>query len=284
VTAPLRKILVPIDGSESSSRALEFAVERAQVAGAEIAVVLVVNELAAALTTAIPYEYADAAPLLATLDSDAESILGTAEAFVRKAGLTVKCIRLDGLPGTEILSLARESETDLIVMGSRGRSSLSLVALGSVADEVVRSAPAPVFVISDRSKRASNAGGLRHALVAVDVSPAAGLALQFACEIARIEKARLTFCTVTGNADKAKASLDSAVAVAASSGVPADTVTRSGDVAGEILSAAASVGADVIVMGTHGRSGIAEFVLGSVAQAVLAMAHVPVCTVRSAGA
>ena len=280
MTSPLRKILCPIDGSELSGRALQFAVERARVAGAEIAVVLVVNELAAALTTAIPYENADPAPLIATLDSEAESNLDAAEAFVRKAGVSVSRARLDGVPGAEILAYARDSDAGLIVMGAHGRSGYSLVALGSTTDEVVRSAPAPVFVVSRRSKRASNAGTLRHALVAVDDSPAAALAVRFACEIARVEKARVTFCTVAESEEKAKTFLDAAVAVADSFGIQAETVTRSGAAAGEIVSAASSVGADVIVMGTHGREGIAHFVLGSVAEGVLAAAEVPVCIVR----
>ena len=147
--------------------------------GAEIAVVLVVNELAAALTTAIPYEYADAAPLIATLDSEAEGNLDAAEAFVQKAGLSVKRVRLDGVPAAEIVAYARASGADLIVMGSHGRGGVSLLTLGSTADEVVRSATTPVFVISGRSKRASNAGTLRHALVAVDGSPAAALAVRW---------------------------------------------------------------------------------------------------------
>jgi nucleotide-binding universal stress UspA family protein len=117
-------------------------------------------------------------------------------------------------------------------------------------------------------------------LVAVDDSPAAALAVRFACEIARVEKSRVTFCTVAESEEKAKTFLDAAVAVADSFGIQAETVTRSGAPAGEIVSAASSVGADLIVMGTHGREGIAHFVLGSVAEGVLAAAEVPVCIVR----
>jgi nucleotide-binding universal stress UspA family protein len=274
------RIVAPIDGSELSSRALEFAIARAQPSGAEIALIIVANLVAVAETTAIPYTYVDPAPLLATLDSDADALLDAAVALVKKSGLPVSRVRLDGLPGTEILDYARACKADMIVMGTRGRTGYSFLGLGSTADEVVRSASAPVFVVSPKWKGASHAGAQRHALVAVDDSPAAGLATRFACEIARVEKACLTFCTVTGNADKAKVLLDSAAAAAVSYGVPADTVTHNGDAVGEILSAASSIGADVIVMGTHGRSGLAEFILGSVARGVLAAAHVPVCTVR----
>lgn len=276
-----RKILVPVDGSELSGQALAFAIERAQVAGAEIAVIHVVNELAAALTSAIPYENADPAPLLETLDSEAESILDAAEALVQKAGVAVSRVRLDGVPAAEIVDYARACDAGLIVMGSHGRSAFGILALGSIADEVVRSATTPVFTVSHRSKRASNAGALQHALVAVDGSPAAVLAVRFACEIARVEKTRITLCTVTENESGAKAVLDSAFAEAASSGIGAQTVTCvGGGAASEIVSVASSVDADVIVMGTHGRDGIARFVLGSVAEAVLAAAQVPVCTVR----
>lgn len=58
-------------------------------------------------------------------------------------------------------------------------------------------------------------------------------------------------------------------------------VTESGDVAGEILRAAADVQADAIVVGTHGRSGLSHLFLGSIAEKVIRRAEVPVVTVRS---
>ena len=67
----------------------------------------------------------------------------------------------------------------------------------------------------------------------------------------------------------------------ASSGVPIDTELREGIVWDEILGAARHLGAELIVMGTHGRSGIARGLLGSVAEHVVRGAHIPVMTVRA---
>jgi nucleotide-binding universal stress UspA family protein len=277
----LHKILVPIDGSNLSNDSLAFAIERSRMAGAEIAVVLVVNELVVAATTAIPYTYVDPAPLLATLDSDADSILDAAEAMVQKAGIRVTRYRLDGVPGTVLPAFARENEYDLIVMGTHGKGDFGLHELGSTAADVVRAASVPVFVVSIRTRRKSNAAALQQVLVAVDGSPAASSAVRFACQIASAENARVTLCTVTEHETQAKILLDSEIAVAASLGIRAETVTRTGGAAAHgIVSVASSIDADAIVMGTHGRAGFAHFVLGSVAEAVLAAADVPVCTVR----
>lgn len=68
--------------------------------------------------------------------------------------------------------------------------------------------------------------------------------------------------------------------LAASLGVAAETLLRRGDAAAEIVSSARAVGADLIVMGTHGRAGIPRFILGSVAAGVLRTSPVPICTVR----
>lgn len=294
----IRSILVPIDGSELAGQALGFAVERARAHGARITVAFVVNRLSVAMATAAPYTYVDPTPLLQALDAEAEVVLESAKALVERSGLAVERAKLDGTAGPEILALARETKADLIVMGTHGRTGFRRLALGSTAEDVIRAAAAPVFAFPQKCARAAAAGKLRHALVAVDGSPAAQAALTFACELALAEGARVTLCTVAepagmhpGNLDrdaflqeeivaKAKASLESERERAVSLGVAAEAVTRTGDASAEILAAAKHCGADAIVIGTHGRAGIPRFLLGSVAEGVLRASHVPVCTIR----
>ena len=116
-----RTILVPVDGSELSSRALGFAIERARANAAEIVAAFVVNRLSVAIATATPYAYVDPTPLLETLDAEAEVVLSAAESLVRKAGIPIARAELDGAAASEILEYARRSGADLIVMGSHGR-------------------------------------------------------------------------------------------------------------------------------------------------------------------
>lgn len=294
----IRTILVPIDGSELAGQALGFAIERARASDAAITVAFVVNRLSVAIATAAPYAYVDPTPLLATLDTEAAIVLDAAASLVSKSGVRVKQAKLDGAAGPEILAYAREAAADLIVMGTHGRRGLNRLAVGSTAEDVIRAAQVPVFVMPQRCKRAPDAGPLAHALVAVDGSPAAQSALTFACELARVEHARVTLCAVVEPSGvhwddldrdvslqseielKANASLESERVRAATLGVEAATIGRMGDAGIAIVTAAQDCGADFIVIGTHGRAGLPRFLLGSVAEGVLRASHLPVCTIR----
>jgi nucleotide-binding universal stress UspA family protein len=294
----IRKILVAVDGSELAGRALGFAIERAKPAGSEITVAFAVNRLSVAIATATPYAYVDPTPLLDALDSEADIVLDAAESLVKKSGVPVKRAKLDGAAGPEILTYAREACSDLIIMGTHGRRGFDRLAIGSTAEDVIRAAGVPVMAFPQSCIRTPNAGNLRHILVAVDGSPAAESAMTFACELALAEHARVTLCAVVEPTgvywddldrdvslqdeieNKANASVDSERARAASLGVTVDVVGRMGDAAIALVSAAQDVGADLIVMGTHGRAGIPRFVLGSVAEGVLRTSHLPICTIR----
>jgi nucleotide-binding universal stress UspA family protein len=294
----IRKILVPVDGSELANRALGFAIERAKVSGAEITVAFVVNRLSVAIATATPYAYVDPTPLLATLDAEADVVLGAAESLVKKSGVSATRAKLDGAAGPEILAYARQACCDLVVMGTHGRRGFDRLAVGSTAEDVIRAAAVPVIAFPRTCERAPNAGRLRHLLVAVDGSPAAEAAMTFACELALVEQAQVTLCAVVEPSGiywddldrdvslqseietKAKASLESERSRAAGLGITAGVVGRVGHAAGAIVSAAHDCGADLVVMGTHGRAGIPRFVLGSVAEGVLRHSPLPICTIR----
>jgi len=81
-------------------------------------------------------------------------------------------------------------------------------------------------------------------------------------------------------ADAARVSLESAAEQRRGRGVPIDTQLREGAPAEEILRVADDVGADLVVIGTHGRRGLARALLGSVAEHVIRTSHRPVVTIR----
>jgi nucleotide-binding universal stress UspA family protein len=295
----VQTILVAVDGSDLSTRALEFAIERALLHKAAIVVAFAVNRLPAALVGATPYAYADPTPVLEALDAEAEAVLGAAEASVRASRVPVRRAKLDGEAAQEILALARSASADLIVMGTHGRRGLYRIAVGSTAEQVIRGADVPVFVVSQACEKLPNERALSHALVAVDGSPASHAAVTLAAELARVEGCRLTLCNVVETPssrwgdldhsaflakeleDKGRAELDAECARAAAFGAPVDSVICIGDATTSILAEATKVAADCIVIGTHGRAGIPRFVVGSVAEGILRSSHLPVCTIRS---
>jgi universal stress protein A len=131
------KVLVPIDFSEASRRALAWAFDYATRAPVELHLLHVVED-------GQRYDEESLATLK-TAEVELERMVPNAK---ERAGLGV--IRQHVLRGTaapEILRLAGSVDAEMIVMGSRGRSAIAELFLGSVADRVVRSAICPVVVV-----------------------------------------------------------------------------------------------------------------------------------------
>ncbi len=139
-----KQILVPIDGSDCSLHALDVAAAFAREQKARLSVCTVVDPAKAA---AMAFgEASMAAACLDALDDEGKALVEDAAARVRAtwaADVTV----LDGAPVDTIVEFARANGTDLIIIGSHGRSGLSRLFLGSVAEGVIRNSIAPVLVV-----------------------------------------------------------------------------------------------------------------------------------------
>jgi nucleotide-binding universal stress UspA family protein len=136
----LEKILVPLDGSEHSSRGLEKAIFLAGLSGAEITVVTVISvypTLAAAVTHYQKY-----------LIKQAEKQIKIAKSLVEKKGIAFRSeIILGGSIAGKIVNYAKSGGFDLIVIGSQQRSKLKEVILGSVADAVLHKSKVSVLLV-----------------------------------------------------------------------------------------------------------------------------------------
>jgi nucleotide-binding universal stress UspA family protein len=143
---------------------------------------------------------------------------------------------------------------------------------------------------------------IRRILLPTDFSSASRAAFKRALELARASRAQLivvhvieptvpmvgegyippqTYESIEASARAyAKRNLDKVVALARKAGVRATARVLEGSAHDRIVRAARSLRADLIVMGTHGRAGLARLILGSVAGRVIALAHCPVMTVR----
>ena len=135
----LERLLVPVDFSEPSKRALEVATTLGEATGARATVVHV-------MSTIVPAHYA------ASVDSSFEldpHLLTAAERTLRAwtTGRDVDLALGEGLASIEIPRLAAEREADLIVMGTRGLTGLEHVLVGSVTERVCRAAKVPVLVV-----------------------------------------------------------------------------------------------------------------------------------------
>lgn len=210
-----------------------------------------------------------------------------------------------GDPVEIILEQALVLKADLLVMGTHGRSGVERLLFGSVADEVMRRAPCPVLTVPPHASVASSSGspGFTRIVCALDFSPASLQALGFAIDLARHAGGSVAVVHViewlaehepstpfSFDVDAYREHLvedarrrihDALPTEAADCAVEA--VVATGRAHREVLRVVADRGADVIVMGTHGRGGIGQALFGSTSQQVVRGAACPVLFARGAG-
>jgi len=293
----VRNIFVAIDFSPSSDEALRQAHKRALAAGAELTVCHVVpNELRSNLL--FPH-ISRIAALNFTLDM--KKIANAASA--RVAEITARgpnefeLIVDDGTPQALILSTAEERLADVIVMGSHGQTSAADALLGSVTDSVIRHAHCPVLIVR-REERT------HRIIVGTDFSDPALPALKAAADEAKRVGGELT---VVHSLDLVwSAAAYPAVAFGgAPFTIPADqikelegvatqrleeslrqlnivgeTVVATGPASTALIDIASERDADLVVVGTIGRTGLRRALLGSVAETVAKGAPCSVLVVR----
>ena len=141
----IRQILAPTDCSDLSTHAIEYAYELAQKFGAKLLLLYVVEQPAFPIEGYVPRRVG--VPLIEDLqhqaDLELEGILSAAQ------GITVEIARhvATGTPYRKIVEIAEAENVDLIVMATQGRTGLSHLVMGSVAERVVRTASCPVLTI-----------------------------------------------------------------------------------------------------------------------------------------
>lgn len=206
--------------------------------------------------------------------------------------------------GEVILRYTDEHDIDLVVMGTHGRRGPARLFLGSVAEEVVRHAPCPVLTL--REEKAPQAiEAVERILVPVDFSPYSQEALSYGKEVAALYGAGLQvlhtieepaypyFYTPGGTyspveqlealREKAEEALVKMLSETPGPEVPAERFVATGRPASEIARFAEERGSDMVVIATHGLTGLERLLVGSTAEQVVRLAHCPVFTVKSFG-
>jgi nucleotide-binding universal stress UspA family protein len=290
---PFQKILCPIDFSAGSRQAMRTAIRLANAAGAELV-------LAHAWFTP-PISFADdhsfSPGVLEDLQGGAETALEAAAREATELGATRLATRLlGGTPRHEILGLLEHDPAfDLVVLGTHGHTGLARVLLGSIAESVVRRAPCSVLVVRPDSeprpfarvlcpidfsadsqqalelaaRLVDPAGGgiaLLHVIDPPAVYTRAQQALELAHELDQSTLKQLDRC---------------AAELAGKTPAPVTTLSRVGRPGAEILKLLdEDPGFDLVVTGSHGRTGLERMLLGSVAEKVVRHAGRPVLIAR----
>jgi nucleotide-binding universal stress UspA family protein len=140
------KILVGLDGSEYSLKALDFAADLAKKYQSQLVLVHVVMRQIYAINPPEAGVLAGTA-IVRELEEDGKAILAKGEETVRAQRVPVETRLKQGVPAEELLRAAADEKVDLIVLGSRGLSQVRAFFLGSVSDKVSHHAKCPALIV-----------------------------------------------------------------------------------------------------------------------------------------
>jgi len=227
-------------------------------------------------------------------------------------GAETKIIETANAPSEAICDEVDQRRAQLVVMGTHGRTALTHALYGSTATSVVRHASCDVLTVRPPQSAEprldvklrnwvvahSEEAGIRRILCPVDFSPGADSAFRRAMALAERFSARLDLVhalpapfwpvddmtkeKLAQRAERAAVALDGLIAQAEIGGVKAERHVVEGSAADEILLMVDRTGPDLVVLGTHGRTGVKRWTIGSVAERIVRSCHTPVWTVRHA--
>lgn len=271
---PIARILCPIDFSDWSRAALERAVALAGPTRAEITGVFVLPSAAPGDGTAsCPCAEEADASMLSAVAEDIEEFLRPA----REAGLPVHVCAERGHRVDRILEQARETDADVIVMGTHGRSGVERWVVGSVLEGVLRKASCPVLAVPRSLGRSPRPGPVHgRILCAVGLSERSAYTIAYAMELARSTSSLVTALHVSdevgGPRTRAiwEGELRKKLHAVVPSDHPCEEVVLSGAVARQILKLAEAEQAALIVLGSDAQG------LGPTASRVVREAKAPV--------
>lgn len=272
----MKKILVPVDFSEFSEYALEVAAQLAKKHEAGIIILHMIGLSDSVLANSEIAEEQEARYYLKLAKEKIKEF--TEKAYLKE--VPVEAIIQNYKEFTEVNEVAHEQHCDLVVMGSHGSSGLSELFVGSNTEKVVRTSDVPVLVIKKRHE-------------AINIKK-----MVFACDMEKENVA--AYKKAAAFADMISASLEVVyVNTAGANFLGYDDVKKRiavfkkelgvavkvnfynyHTVEGGILNYCAEQNADLLVMPTHGRRGLAHFVVGSLAESVANHAKIPVMTVK----
>jgi nucleotide-binding universal stress UspA family protein len=136
-------ILVAMDGSEASQRAMSQAVDLAKLCNAKLHTIYVVET---GLFSSLPME-GTVEIMYSVLEKEGEEVMERAQKYASEKSITVITHMKQGHAGSEILALAEEEKSDLIIVGSHGKSNTDRLLIGSVSTFVVTHSTVTTMVV-----------------------------------------------------------------------------------------------------------------------------------------
>jgi len=144
-----KRILVPVDGSPTSARGLQEAIELATLTGGQLRLLHVVDELSAAMNMSA-YGGGMSGDMFQLLKEGGEQVLAQAKAQVEAQHVAVDTLLIEGFVGRlsdHAIEQTRLWGAELVVVGSHGRRGVGRLVMGSDAEQIIRTSMVPVLVV-----------------------------------------------------------------------------------------------------------------------------------------
>jgi nucleotide-binding universal stress UspA family protein len=280
-----KNILIAIDGSDSSTNALHQTIKFAKEKNCKVTV----------LTVLPPYERGLELGIVKNIKvvfrSLGEKILAGALAVAQEGGIQVETVLGEGNTHEAIIDTAQSKDCDLIIVGRRGLTHLDRAFMGSITARVIGYSPIDVLVIPhDSTVKWGNI------LLAVDGSKYSEFAVDKAISMVRSCGGKINILSVVDVSDElfaqapnlvkemvssAHEMVESVKGKVMSAGIEAEAFVREGETHEKILHMAKELNADLICMGSHGRTGLKRLLMGSVTEKVIGSASLPVLVVKT---
>ena len=295
-----RKILIPLDGSGFAERVLAFVKQMVKPQTSELLLVYI-TQPSQYYTIVVP----DAMHAVDISDwkEQTEKYLANKAAELQTEGYDVTYMMSEGDVASTICEVADDKAVDLIAMTTHGRSGIAKWVLGSVADRVMRSANQPIFLVRPQEEPQPPMP-ISRLLVPLDGSQLAEKALPEALALAKENNGEIwllqsvefpeywgeeyagmhtvpSMISTEEQEAAARAYLLQVAETLTAEKTPAQIVVTTGHAASAISDVVADNDIHLIVMSTHGRSGLSRWVFGSVAEKVVRLAECPILLIRT---
>ena len=270
--AKMEKLLVATDGSTYSENAVKEAIHLAKKCSSRLfALSVVITNLEFEVTMPQVVEKEE---------KKAREHLESIKARASQEGIDCDISVIHGdEPYQDIVRLASENHVDMIIVGRHGRTGLLRLMMGSVAAKLIDHAPCNVLVVSPTARIE-----FKTILIATDGSRYSEAAVREAIGIAKGCNSHLVAVSVASSEVEvipAKENVEKTAALASKEGVKAEGLTVFGKPYEAIIETAKQKGADLIVVGSHGRKGLERLLMGSVTERVIGHTEVGVLVVKT---
>ncbi len=280
-----RRILVAVDGSDSSKNAFRQACRIAFMDKSWLTVI----------TTIPPYEDLFQIPSIQekvsrALREEGEKVLAGIRKIAKEEDAYIKTVLEEGTPFQAIVDTAEEGNYDLIVMGRHGTKLIERALVGSVTARVIGNSQRDILVFP-----LSTTIGWGRIMVATDGSKYSRLATEKTIDIAKAHDSEVCAVSVVDVTEefqaqapeaveklveKAKDYVEEVKQSAGAAGVKIEALVREGESYKVITDLSKKFKSEVIIMGSHGRTGVKRLLMGSVTEKVIGYAPCPVLVVR----